>query len=255
MRRERRLGVRWPDARLMTVTARMRQGAVLHPDWPAPLDGLLASASRRRRLGEGYGSVHDPHTEDLPLARWPPREAASGGAWLWLASCAIVPDGAREDVHYWHRRFDHAAAEQAAGSRLPPMVYEAHGRYRAYRTPLAVTVTPVLTWRAIGTPDAVADLLAGVWCTGKKRSQGEGEVLGWEVADDGEPDLQAVLWRPGGLISRPVPARHAAVLGVPAAQEVPGAYRPPYWRPPPGPAEGKFSRQWAPVLAPWTATP
>lgn len=241
----------------MTVTARLRQGAVLHPDWPLPLDGLLACAVRRRRLGDAYDS-DDDHIEDLPLARMDSRgpRHAIGTAWFWLASCAIVPPGAQEEVHYWHRRFPHAVAEQVTGSRLPPQVYEGHGRYRLMRVPLAVTVTPVLTWRAAGDPDAVRDLLADIWCVGKKRSQGEGEVAAWEVADDGGPDPGAVLRRPDGTIARPVPARYAAAAGITEPETVPGAYRPPYWRPPPdGRVQGTFSRQWQPVLAPWTTVP
>jgi CRISPR type IV-associated protein Csf3 len=248
-----RVGVPLTGARLVRVTAHLRGGAALDPRWPLPLDGLLASAARRRRLGTLHGGARDLHVEDLPLGRY-----TRCRRWFWLASCAAPDQAAEEELHYWHRRVPHAAAEKVTGSLLPPQIYEGHGRYRAYRMPLVITVTTSLTWLAAGDPDAIADLLDDVWCVGKKRSQGEGAVTGWEAEDAGDPDVTAVLWR-DGRIGRPVPARAAAELGVPGAETVRGCYRPPYWRPPqdhgPAGSDGPFARQWQEVLAPWTTQP
>lgn len=239
-------------ARLLRVTARLRQGVVLPPEWPLPLDGLLASMSRRRRLGAGHGSVVDHHTERLPLSSY--RTAGTSHQWVWLASCASVNPDAQVEAHYWHRRFDHAAAEEAAA--LPPQVYEAHGRYRNHRVPLPATVTDRLDWLAVGNRDAVADLLSDVFALGRKWAQGEGAVLRWEVDDAGEPDRLAVLWA-GGTIGRPVPARAAAELGVPDAAVSLGAVRPPYWRPPSAGDGGHTQdrRAWRPVIAAGTPRP
>jgi hypothetical protein len=236
--------------RLLRVTAYLRQGVVLPPVWPLPLDGILASVARRRLLGVLHGSVPDHHTMMLPLDCC---QSGTGQQWFWLASCALVPDVASIEAHHWHKRFDHAAAEQVAV--LPPQVYEAHGRYRNHRVPMPATVTDRLGWVAIGDRDAVADLLGDQFALGRKWAQGEGAVLRWEVEETGDPDPEAVIWAgPGGAIGRPVPARAAAELGVPGAATVAGVVRPPYWRPPTGPhgRHGLDGREWRPVIAPGT---
>lgn len=250
-----RQAVPLPEARLVRVTARLAHGAVVDPRWPLPLDGILSSAARRRLHGDLYGGQRDLHVHPLPLAAW---RKGAGARWWWLASCAAWA-GAEEELRYWHRRVPHAAAEMVTGSLLPPMIYEGHGRYRAYRTPLVVTVAPALEWTAAGDPDQVRDLLGDVWQAGKKRSQGEGRVLSWEVRDLGpacadSPD-PAVMWHPDGRISRPVPARAAPLLGLDAPETTGGAYRPPYWRPPQDGEPGGMSRQWQEVIAPWTTRP
>jgi hypothetical protein len=240
--------------RLLRVTAILRQGVVLPTVWPLPLDGLLATAVRRRLLGSLHGSVPDQHTVMLPLDCY--RSAGTAQQWFWLASCALVPEAAVVEAHHWHRRFDHADAENAAV--LPPQVYEAHGRYRAHRVPMPVTVADRLGWVAVGHRERVASLLGDLFAVGRKWAQGEGAVLRWEVDDAGEPDPEAVIWAgPGGTVSRPVPARAAAELGVLDAATVGGAVRPPYWRPPSGldGRHGPGGREWRPVIAPGTRRP
>jgi len=243
------------DARLIRVTADLAHGAVLDPRWPLPLDGILASAVRRELHGDLYGGVRDLHVHPLPLAAW---TRGAGARWWWLASCAAWPE-AGEELRYWHRRVPHAQAERVTGDLLPPQIYEGHGRYRAYRMPLVVTLAARLEWMACGDPAAIRALLETVWCVGKKRSQGEGEVLRWTVDDLGAADPLAVMWHADGRISRPVPARAAAALGLDDPDTTAGAYRPPYWRPPedhgqPG-GDGPFARQWQEVIAPWTMRP
>lgn len=257
-----RIGIPWQEARTVRVVARMRQGAILHRDWPLPLDGLLASMARREMLGDRHGSQADHQVADLPLAVFAmggqpggitkPARRRGSGAWTWAASCARPGDGAVQDVHWWHRRVPHAAAERVAGTRLPPMIYEGHGRYRAHRQALAVTATLTLEWTVIGDPQRLAPLLERAWCAGKKRSQGEGAVLDWRLGDLGPADPDAVRWTPGGRIARPFPARYAAALGLESPEVTGGAYRPPYFRPA---ITERGVREWLPVIAPWTRRP
>lgn len=245
-----RRGVAWEGSRLLRVTAHLQQGAVLPPVFPAPLDGILASAAHRQVLGQRYGHEHDPHVRDLPLATW---RAGAGKQWVWAASCAHTDSDVRE-AHYWHKRTPHAVAEVVTGSHLPPTIYEGHGRYRHYRTPLAVTVTGQLRWWAVGDPDGVRALLGSVWCVGKKAAQGEGRVMAWHVTDEGSADAWPVLWSTG-RIGRPMPARAAEALGLVDPDVVEHAVRPPYWRPPAGMDGDAKTRAYRTVIAPWTQPP
>ena len=211
----------------------------------------------------GWLSEVDRHrrTVPLPLAvigwqhfRGDERGPTVGAQWVWAASCAFW-DGDERDLRYWHSRFGHQRAEEVCRDKLPPMVYETHGRYRAYRIPMVVTLATELRWRAVGDPDKLAELCRQVYQIGKKRSQGEGRVLGWSVIDEGPPDLTWPLWTPDGRIARPVPVRMAAWLGLDNPPVTSGAIRPPYWRPPPGMDGDAKHRQWRQIIAPGTPRP
>lgn len=251
----------FPDCRTLEVVAHLRAGAAVPPaGWfPAPLDGILAAAERRRRLGPSYGAAVDHHTGDLPLTSTargcrPGQPRWAKKRWVWAATCAWWdPAAAADDIRWTHKRawsdLDAAAAGITDDTPANPDV----GRYKAARIPVPVTVVSTLRWRCIGDAAAVTDLLDTVPAVGKKRGSGEGQVTRWSVRDIGPADWHAILWHPDGRISRPVPARHAATLDVPDAETVTvDAYRPPYWRPPPGP-HGR--RQLVEVIAPTTTRP
>lgn len=249
-----RIGVTWGDARLVRVTARLRHGAALTGRFPAPLDGILAAVVRRRRLGPAFDpGVIDRRTEVLPLCtshRGPPGGRPDlGKRWVWAATCAQFPDGTPEDVRWYHKRFRDQVAGRVVG-KVPTST--ASGRFKDWRLPLVVTLAGELTWWAVGDPERVRDLLADVTQVGKKRSQGEGVVVGWDVIDAGPPEWEPIVWH-DGRVARPIPARAAASLGVPGAATVVEQYRPPYfWVPTGEDGEPEGDRE---VIAPWTAHP
>lgn len=250
-----RHSVRWVDARYIEVVARLQSGVAIPPVFPAPLDGILAGAMHRRTMGATYGSGIDHHTQRLPLCI---HKHGCGAQWVWAASCAVPIDGAGTEVRWWHNRgWDEPAAE-TVGVAVPANTEV--GRWKAWRTPIVVTLTPTLRWRAVGDPDGVRELLADVVQVGHKRSQGEGLVLAWEVQDlgryqpgDNEVDrtVNGVLWH-DGRPARPIPARAAAWFGVAGCDTVPHQIRPPYWRPAQTGVEGGgFARAPREVIAPW----
>jgi hypothetical protein len=248
-------GIRAADAAPLEVTAHLQQGAALPTWFPAPLDGILAAAARRQRLGRGYGTVEDHHREDLPLCmiRRDGHLGRSRRGDVWAATCA-VPSDAIQDVHWWHgRSLDIQGAARVA--RTVPANAEV-GRWKAVRIPLIVTATRTLTWRAIGDPDGVRALLDQIQSVGKKRGQGEGVVTAWDVRVDGDSlDLDRICWQDDRHIARPFPARYAGLLGVDDYDLVPHAVRPPYWRPPERSSSRGFERCWPATIAPWTVRP
>lgn len=232
------VGLALRDCRLLEVTARMGAGAIVDPVWPQPLDGLLASVARRERLGESYGLVVDHHVQDLPLGRC----RLAGQRWHWLATAARPAAHTVDDLQHWAKRVDEEPAERVVGVALTKYITTG-GRYRSHWTPVPVTQTLTWTWRAIGDPDRLAALLDIAQWIGKKRAQGVGRIIGWDVtdrgpvptwADAGHGGVAWAHWWDDGRPARPIPAREAETWGMGGCATIIHGYRPPYWQAPNG---------------------
>lgn len=255
--RHRYVSLRCEDARLVRVTADLRSGVAIGPGpWPLMLDGILAAAARRQRLGEQYGAVRDPHVECLPLVStarvgrpWSPSR------WVWLASAATWPeqDPPRE-TRYRHRRG--WSIRDAEDARVESPTTPDVGRWKPWRLPSTVLIVPTLTWWCVGDPERIRGLLDTVPAIGAGHHTGEGAVHRWTVASAGPADWATVLRTEDGYPARPIPIRHAATLGVPTAEStIVDTYRPPYWRPLATTAGGVPSLAPVEVIAPWTRIP
>lgn len=208
------------ECRCLIVTAHFRGRCGVHLDswWPALLDGLLAGVVRRLAPPRRPNDI-----QELPLTAW---RRDTGKQWSWMASTAEPIDP--HEGPGWQRRWDQEPTEvQLSCSGL--------------------------RWRAVGDAAAVCALLRHVPTLGNRHASTP--VMQWDVVDVGPGDNAWGAWMDSGRIARPFAARAAAALGVPGAETVDGAVRPPYWRPPPVTADGSFGRAWRPVLAPWTARP
>lgn len=192
----------------ITVTATMATGVAHTSPWGISLDGLLASELWHTRKAQDPPAepaldAADPPDLDLPLARCVPD---ADGPWHWAATCAWPdPIPTLPTVHTWTGRADHRALEHLTPA-LPKVLSDRQGRYRARCMPLLITNCATLTWSAIGDPDAITEILAGVIYIGKKRSQGEGRVLDWNVTP--APHLTpfaAAHLNPAGTLGRPTP--------------------------------------------------
>lgn len=218
-----------------TVTADLEAGVAHAHPWGIALDGLLAgalhAADKAALLAAGGARTplvdqDDPADLDLPLARCHTGE----GAWHWMATCSWPTSGnpSPPDPRYWTRRVDHAvAAELAAG--LPSTISDQRGRYRAHYMPVLVTVTDQVTWRGVGDPVKVRQLLRPLAAIGKKRAAGHGRVLRWRV----DPDPSASAWEAGHLhpdhtLGRPCPPECLRGRDVAHAGLGPAGLRPPY---------------------------
>ena len=241
------VGVSMSDAHLVEVTAGLRHGVAVPTRWPAMLDGILATAERRARLGSLHGNIVDHHIGDLPLVVW---TKGTKSRWVWAATAAQITDVATEDVRWWHKRFDSAAAERMV-DRLPANTDV--GPTKAWRMPRVVTVVGSLTWWALGDPARIEQLLSTVRQIGDGRATGEGVVTRWTVADHGDAysGQPQVIADSAGHPARPWPARAADILGYQGCDTVQHNCRPPYWRAPQHVVDGRFARVMPEVIAPW----
>lgn len=195
------------------MKARLAHGIAHAAPWGVSLDGLLAAEIwadqkvGKRDRGEDVAALAadvDPEDLDLPLARC---ELLGGDLWHWAATCAYPEKPVDHPVvRYWTGRPDHAALGDLVAD-LPGVVSERQGPYRSRSMPLLVTSTDTVTWQCVGDSARIMAILHGVAAIGKKRSQGEGRVLRWEVSpildDDGG-------WAAGhlhidGTLGRPTP--------------------------------------------------
>ncbi len=247
-----------PSLRPLRVTAHLQAGVVHSHSFGIALDGLLASQIHAQESAAQLdaGTIPVPVLEldgvedlDLPLARC---HAPGQGSddWHWAATCAWPePAGAagqdcaggqleedREvgdfEVRTWYSFPDHDMLERLTPA-LPQHVDDERGRWRRYAMPQLVTMTPALTWRAVGDVDAVGALLEPVRAIGKSRARGEGTVLRWDVTPQpGWDHWEAGHLHPDGSLGRPTPA--ACLTGRAAPRDAGLAWtglRPPYLHP------------------------
>lgn len=234
----------------LTITAHVAGSiAVTRPEDLA-LDGILAAQVMRRHYGDDFYTLPNP-SEHLLFARLPlemrgnPSEeiaraetgrvlfdAATGlrdtTYWYWACSRARIDVMAR-DTHHWNKRFDtHPALADHIdfGGKREKILIE-QGRYKAYHMPLSTLVCNKVVWHAFGDAEQVVALLHSISGIGKKRVQGEGHVLRWEI----EPmDEDWSEWRDGQLM-RPIPGPLVDTSEIISHDIQHIAYRAPQWHP------------------------
>ncbi len=227
----------------LAITAYVAGSIALARPEDLALDGILAYQALRRHFGSGFYSLPDPketlyfarlplEMRGLPDARiealstgdiWIDREHQDNSLWYWACSSAQI-DVAARDTQHWNKRFDSQPALSDRidfGGRVEKVLIE-QGRYKSYHMPLPMLVTDKVTWFAYGDMEEVRELLADIPALGKKRVQGQGAVLKWEV-EAIEQDYSE--WR-GDTLMRPIPG--PLFKGLPLdVQHI--AYRAPQW--------------------------
>lgn len=197
----------------LLVRARLAAGIAHAAPWGIALDGLLAAqlwAERKEQLlaageyAERALQAADPPDLDLPVAKC---TAAGHDQWHWAATCAYPRDADPQvRVNTWTGRLDRRDLEQVA-TGLPKVVSERQGRFRARCMPLLVTACTSVEWHAIGDPARIRALVEPVTTIGKKRTIGEGQVVGWDILEAPELDaFTAAHLHPDGSLGRPTPA-------------------------------------------------
>lgn len=202
----------------LQITATTPHGVVLSRPWGVALDGLLASVLWHRRkwaaraAGEDFTHQHSqtPETLDLPLARCGDPEHDAD--WHWMATFADLhprPQHATEpDIRWRTSRTDRPRLQHLSPIIGSQAVSDSTGRYQRRIVPVMAHPATTLTWRAVGDPDRIRDLLTDLPSIGKHRGVGEGLVTHWEVGETPDvPDWVAGHEHESGILGRTTPAR------------------------------------------------
>ena len=221
----------------LKITAHLASSIAISRPEDIALDGLLSYEVLRRHFGADFYTLPDPKEQllfaALPLAmRGAHIEAATGDlfptatCWYWACSSAIV-DVKGRDRQYWNKRFDTAPALSDHidfdGKREKVLIEQ--GRFKAYHMPLTTVVASAIVWYAYGDRDVIADILCPVAVIGKKRVQGNGRVLAWEIEPIAEDYSE---WRDDTLM-RPLPMPLVDVTAITPLDMQHIAYRAPQW--------------------------
>ena len=225
----------------LQITATTPHGVVLSRPWGVALDGLLASVLWHRRkwaaraAGETFAYQHSqtPDILDLPLARCGDPEQDAD--WHWMATFADLhpqpQDATEPDIRWRTSRTDRTRLQHLSPVIGSQAVSDSTGRYQRRIVPVMAHPATTLTWRAVGDPDRIRDLLTDLPSIGKHRGVGEGLVTRWEVSETPHvPDWVAGHEHEPGVLGRTVPPRcvdeprDAGLLGA-------ATVRPPYLHP------------------------
>jgi CRISPR type IV-associated protein Csf3 len=225
----------------LQITATTPHGIVLSRPWGIAFDGLLASVLWHRRkwaaraVGQPFTYQHNqtPEILDLPLARCgnPDRD----DDWHWMATFADLHsrphDATEPDVRWRTSRTDRTRLQHLSPVIGSQAVSDSTGRYQRRVVPVMAHPATSLTWRAVGDPDRIRDLLTDLPSIGKHRGVGEGLVTGWEVTETPEiPEWAAGHEHEVGVLGRTTPPRCCADPGG-AGPLGAATVRPPYLHP------------------------
>ena len=227
----------------LQITATTPHGVVFSRPWGIALDGLLASVLwhrhkwAAREAGQHLTYHHDrpPEPIDLPLARC--GDPDHHPDWHWMATFADLhpstPEVLETDVRWRASHTDHQRLQHLAPTIGRQAVTDRAGRYQHRIIPVMAHPATTLTWRAVGDPDAIGDLLTDLPSIGKHRGAGEDLVTRWEVTETPASNI----WDAGhahepNILGRPAPMRcldkRTAIKTGPRGS---AALRPPYLHP------------------------
>lgn len=226
----------------LQITATTPHGIVLSRPWGVALDGLLASVLWHRRkwtaraTGETvtYRHSETPQTLDLPLARC--GDPDHDDDWHWMATFADLhprtQDVIEPDIRWRTSRTDRSRLQHLSHRIGSQVVSDSAGRYQRRIVPVIAHPATTLTWRAVGDPDQIQDLLTDLPSIGKHRGVGEGLVTHWDIKET--PDVSE--WAAGhehepGILGRTAPPRCVTSAATTTGPSGFATLRPPYLHP------------------------
>lgn len=227
----------------LQITATTPHGIVLSRPWGPALDGLLSSVLWHRRKWAARAAGHyltyqhhnPPELIELPLDRC--GDPNHDPDWHWMATFAdlhpLPDDLSSPDIRWRTSLTDHQRLQQLSDTIGRQAVSDRSGRYQNRVVPVMAHPTTHLTWRAVGDPDGIRDLLTDLPSIGKHRGVGEGLITSWDVTELSTVDR----WSAGhehqpGILGRATPARCLAGRSdITTGPIAVAAIRPPYLHP------------------------
>jgi len=227
----------------LQITATTPHGVVLSRPWGIAFDGLLASVIWQRRkwaareAGHYVTYRHDAPQETMPLPLAHCGDPERDADWHWLATFADLHPRVQAvkepDIRWRTSRTDHQRLHQLAPVIGRQAVSDTSGRYQNRTIAVLAHAATHLTWRAVGDPDQISDLLTDLTEIGKNTGVGEGVVTRWDITET--PSV--ALWSAGhehepGILGRTTPPRCLRDrLGQTTGPLGVGTVRPPYMNP------------------------
>ncbi len=199
----------------LRVTARLVNGFIAADPWSPALDGILAAAIMRERLGEDYVYQAAQPSKMAPVEGLPLEHVEHDGLWWYSASSPVYEIAAKERFNF-HRRFD----DRYAVDLLPQVkrVQTSAGSFKNCRLRETRMVTREITWHAVGSEAEVRRLLGKITAVGGARGRGRGEVAEWLIESGGDEVLARTY--------RPLPISYARARGL-SGPVMPAGIRPP----------------------------
>ena len=202
------------------VVVRLRTPVALY-GWPwIAFDGLVAHLAARKRDPDGF-RVLSGGPRVAPLEEVAPTVPLDRVGPIYTASVSFFDTGLRWKTTIYKRFY--AAEEVYTGSGRRRRIETAKGEFRSWMVGLVLIPARTVTFYARGDPDAVRELLGGLYAVGHKRAAGYGVVDRVEVIETSE-DYSII--GPDGRLTRPVPVD---MLDYFEGEAFVGTYRPPYW--------------------------
>lgn len=202
----------------LLITATTPHGIVLSRPWGVAFDGLLASVLWHRCKWEaratGHHLTYQPHTdpETLPLPLATCGDPDRDNDWHWMATFAALHPHTQQvsepDIRWRTSRTDRHRLQHLTPTIGSQAVSDARGRYQRRVIPVMAHPSTHLTWRAVGDPERINDLLTDLPAIGKHTGVGEGLVTRWEIT----PTPEINDWTAGhehepGVLGRTTPPR------------------------------------------------
>jgi len=164
-------------------------------------------------------------SRDLVNNQMPLTQGSTGGDWYWQTSGPAYCYHTEQESRYRKRwQPGHDSPVPNWGSRKAKWNTSA-GSEKSYDLPVYLRLTDRIDWYCNGDPEGIEHLLLGCAGLGKKRSQGHGQVISWEVTEI-ESDWH--LYREGSLM-RPIPVEWVDRPCEFAVRQ--WGWRPPAWLP------------------------
>lgn len=226
----------------LQITATTPHGIALSRPWGVSLDGLLASVLwHRRKWAARAAGQHLTYRPDEPQETLPLPLAHCGDPdhdtdWHWMATFADlhprIPEVTQPDIRWRTSQTDRQRLQQLTFIIGRQVVSANSGRYQHRIVPVMAHPATHLTWRAVGDPDQIRDLLTDLPSIGKHTNVGQGLVTRWEVTETPDvPDWSAGHEHEPGVLGRTTPPRCLDSTTTTTGPLGTGTVRPPYLHP------------------------
>lgn len=172
----------------LKITAHLMSGFATNDRWSPAIDGILAYAFMREKLGDEEFTLSQ-HRNDLqaPVEGLPLERVEWNGHW-WYAASSPIYDERAENTVYYHRRFDAYHAERHMTPRKTGKIQTAAGSFKNARLMIVQHVTDRIEWHVVGDEAEIMRLLQSITHVGARVASGFGRVRRWS-AEPGDADI------------------------------------------------------------------